>query len=166
MSGPQAPDRSALTITINSVVAAEMLAISQTQFGQAVAAGWITAQSNGEFRVGDVATGYVRYRLNSFSEERLQREQRLTQLKLARQSLDLAVKRGELGNIAAMEAYFSERVAGLCGKFDGLAARVTRDLPLRRTIQAGVDAIRNEFAAECKREADQARAAITGGKAA
>jgi hypothetical protein len=165
MSGPKSDDPALLTMTVSAATGAELIGVSATVFGMAAAAGYIASQADGRYRIADCTQGYLRYRLDAGQQQKQERDSRLAQLRIASQSLALAVRRGELCNREAMESYFSERVGRLIGKFDSLPARVTRDRSLRGLIQAGVDAIRNEFAAECKRDADDARAAI-GGKAA
>jgi hypothetical protein len=159
MPGP-VQDRSVVETPVTSTVAAEVLGISYVQFSAVARDGWIVAESDGRYLVPAIVKGYLEYRLGSVQQAKLERDAKLSQIKIASQTLALAVKRGELVNAAAIEAHFSERVGRLIGKYDGLAARVTRDRSLRQIIQTGVDAIRNEFAAEERHEAERLRATM------
>jgi hypothetical protein len=133
-------------MTVNSVIASELLSITPTQFGMVVANGFIPAQPDGRYLVRDCVAGYLRYRLDSGQQERRERDSRLAQIKIAERSLHLAERRGQLFNLSASVAFLNELCGELFGMIDGVPAEYSRDLKERKRLAAILDRVRITFA--------------------
>jgi hypothetical protein len=151
-----------LSVVIPQSVAAELIGISVVQFSMAVREGWITMQPDGRYLVRDCVQGYVRYRLDAGQQEKRERDNKLAQIRIAERGLQLAERRGSLMNLQAAMGYLSEQIGSVFQELDGVPARLTRDLELRRRLADILDGIRNKFAADQQREAHRLRAVVEG----
>lgn len=158
MKNEKTADDALLRARVRKTVAARLLGVEKSTVSNLVTKGVLRPEPDATFVLPDLIQSYVQ----SVKDDRrlgvTERDVKLKELRIAERELALSVKRGELRNAAAMDAYFGERAGRLFGMLDGLPARCTRDLALRRIIQAGVDEIRNAFAAECEREAERIKA--------
>jgi hypothetical protein len=165
MSGPQPDDdRAVLTMSVTGQVGAQLVGVSATQFGMAVAAGWIPQQPNGEYLVRDCVQGYLRYRLSAGQEDRRERDAKLGQIRIAEGQLRVAERRAGLMNLLASMQHCAELLRPLWKLLEGVPRRAfPRDQQQQRVLAALFGEIRDTYEAEQQKEAARIKATARKG---
>jgi phage terminase Nu1 subunit (DNA packaging protein) len=127
---------------INTEQAARLLMKSPERVRQLAKDGWITqtgAASDRRYRLLDVVQGYIRFRDDE--ERRTNKsaaQSRITDARSREVELKNAQREGRLIELDEALAVIEAVIGLLRSLLSGLAARVTRDLVLRRTIETAV----------------------------
>ena len=127
---------------LSVVEAALVIDMSQQWVRQLVQQGFITKQPNGKLRKDDIASGYIKWlRDESRRTHKGVSENKVKEARAKEIDLRIAIKQRDLVPLDdAMSAMTS-----LCGSvrqsIDGLPARITRDLGLRRQIEKEVNEV-------------------------
>ncbi|HVV60225.1 MAG TPA: hypothetical protein VHD14_00560 [Pseudolabrys sp.] len=152
-------------MTAKHVTAAELgrhLGLSRVRVGQLAEYGTLKRSPSGRFDQDACRLAYIGFlRAQRRGDGRSPGRGRLDAAKA--KQIEIAIAREERRLIKMDEAlgFVDELVGGLRSDFQGLGARVTRDLPMIRKIDAEVDGIFNRTADKYQAEA----AALRAGKA-
>ena len=133
---------------IATEVACRLLMLSRQRLDQLAKDGWIARHAPGHWRLIDLVQGYIRF---------LRDEGRRTSVHAAdsrvrdARAREIEIRTAErLGQLVAIEEHDTV-VDAICGVFraelSGFAARVTRDLPLRRVIEQEIHGLLERVAA-------------------
>lgn len=143
--------------------AGRLLRLTPRRIQQLVKEGWIKQAARGSFRVVDLVHGYLDFR--DEADRNAQRSTAHAEVQKARaQEINhrMAIKNRDLialdDAIAGLDAVVGEVTA----EFAGLAAKVTRDLVLRREIEREVNGALNRISERLRKASD---ALETGGDA-
>jgi len=148
---------------LSQTEAAGILQVTPAWIRQMINQGYMTLKSNGLIASKDVSAGYIRY----LKDEKRQQARsagvnKVTAARAAEIELRIAMKQRELIPLEDAMLAFSD-LCGFCRQsMDGLAARITRDLALRKLIQKEANAVLQEIST---RSSECARAMATGGDA-
>ncbi len=125
--------------------------------------GVVARADRNSWDLADTIRRIIRYlREDNRRGRRAEAATELARLKARALELRLARENHELIPLAESMATVDSIVGGLVSALSAVPARRTRDLALRRTIEAEINLVRTIAAAECRR---QAEALMTTGKA-
>lgn len=145
---------------ISTEVAARLLMVGVERVRQLAKAGYITIPKRGHTTIVSAVQGYIRFLKETAQKEtKTAAVSRATDARAAEIELRIAERKREL--IPIEDAILAmDLLVGLVNReFDGQAARITRDLTLRRQIEADVHGAKTRIADAL---ADGKRAAQTG----
>ena len=128
-----------MTERINATVLAAHLDLKRTRIRQLVAEGVLRRRSDGTFDVDSSRVAYIRW-LRS-DERRASKSASASRVQDARArqiELENARRDGQLCETAEAIAFVDEVLGPLKGELQGFAARVTRDLELRKKIETEI----------------------------
>jgi hypothetical protein len=135
---------------LTTAAAAELLRLSGERVRR-LTDGWIEKDESGAIRLIDAVHGYIRFiksRPTRSAAETRVREARAREIELR-----TAQRAGELCETEEAVAPVDEIFGGLRSELAGLPAMVTRDLSVRRDIEAGINSILNKTAAKLEEQA-------------
>lgn len=128
--------------------AAKLVMLEERRIQQLAVEGWIQKSERGRYLTVSVVQGYIRYlrdqlknSTGSAAENRV-RDARAAEIEMRNAKTD-----HELVEYSEVEALLDEISGLLKTEFNGFGAQMTRDLTMRRKIEAGVDAIFTRAAA-------------------
>jgi hypothetical protein len=164
-NAPQGPDTGAAGRgqLITSALAARLLMVSPERIRQLSKEGWIEKQGRDQFYLVDVVQGYIRFRNDS--DRRAQKtaaDSRVRDARAREIELRNAVREGRLIEIDEAMSIVETMIGIFRAETSGLAARTTRDLQFRKTIDTAVNDILEriaDVASERGRAVEAARAA-------
>ena len=141
---------------ITAEVAGRLLMITAERVHQLRRAGWIERAGDGHhFRLVDVVQGYIRFRDDA--DRRASKSSADGRVRDAK-ARDIEVRTAERLRDLVPLADAIDAMATVCGRvraeFGGLAARITRDLTLRRQIDRDVNDCLTRIADGCDEEAN------------
>ncbi len=128
--------------TIDVQQAARLLMLDPRRIQQLAAEGYIERAAQGRYRTVSVVQGYIRFLKDSIARsqqnvaENRVRDARAREIELRNAKADHA-----LIDYAEAEGVLDEVAGLLKSEFDGFGARMTRDMTMRRKIEAGIDDI-------------------------
>jgi hypothetical protein len=133
----------------------EFLDLGAERVRQLVKEGWISKDKSGGIRLGDAVRGYVKFlrsrATRSASDSRV-RDARAREIELR-----TAQRAHELCETEEAVALVDEIFGGLRSDLSGLPAMVTRDLEIRRAIEAAINTVLNKTAAKLEEQATSLR---------
>lgn len=134
---------------INTEQAARLLMKSAERVRQLAKEGWITQAGSAQdrrYRLLDVVQGYIRFRDDEDRRtNKSAAHSRITDARSREVELKNAQREGRLIELDEAVAVIEAVIGLLRSLLSGLAARVTRDLSLRRTIETAVNDILNNI---------------------
>jgi hypothetical protein len=156
---PKPPAVGSIDVVISLADAARLIGRSKQWVNTLVRDGWIPRNERGLYRLADVVQGYVRSLLDdkkkgtkSSAQNRLQNARAAQIEQNTARDAHLLIETDEAIGV------LDEIVGGLKADLEGLAAAVTRDLDLRRDIEAKLDDIFRRAAAGLEQRASALRA--------
>jgi hypothetical protein len=155
------------SITLSTKQACVLLKLTQPRLSQLEQSGWIARCAPGRWRLLDLVQGYVSFLKDE--EKRSSKTASLSRVQEARaKEIEMRTARDSAQTIDMSDALalVDDVVGGLKADLDGLPARVTRDLPLRRKIEAELNGILARSADRLDQEGDLAKAGGAAGPAA
>lgn len=129
--------------TLSGQDAAKLLQLESVRRIQQLAAdGYIERAENGRYYTVSVVQGYIRFLKESFAAKGTNAsENRVRDARARKFEIENARAEHDLIEYTEAEAVVLELAGLLKSEFDGFGARMTRDLPMRRKIEAGIDEI-------------------------
>jgi phage terminase Nu1 subunit (DNA packaging protein) len=135
---------------VNTEEAARVIMKDHERVRQLAKAGWIAQEGkprDRRYRLLDVVQGYIRFRDDEDKRTtKVAAHSRITDARSREVELKNAQREGRLIDLDEVLAAIAEIVGMLRLQFSGLAARVTRDLQFRRTIETAVNDILDHIA--------------------
>lgn len=148
-----APNWRAIVLTTDEAGAA--VKIGGERIRQLTKAGWIRKSGQNSYLLGNVIDGFLAYRDDLSAKAAADTEQsRLAKSRRAEIELRIAREKGQLTETAEAVAFVDEALGTLKSEFDGMPARVTRDLEFRNKIEAEIDDAFRRAAERAKQAAD------------
>lgn len=150
-----------MDMEISASEAAELLGVTPRWVQMLSDEGYIEKVARGRYRLESVVKGYGRH-LTEKAKARQQSEsaRRVANARAADLEQKTAIRNRELIELDESLAAIDEIAGLLKSGFDGLPAQVTRDIQLRRTLEAAIDAI---FSDASKRALEIANSLSTSG---
>lgn len=132
---------------------AALLGVSERRVRQIAAALKIEPAVRGQFPVAKI----VRAALHIAGRQReptaiTEAKARATNARAEQMEMRLAQSRRELVSVDDFHFVFDAMMAALVAELNALPARVTRDVQMRRVLEADIDAMRNRLAAAMRRK--------------
>lgn len=142
------PSPRAGTITLEQV--ARLLMISRERVRQLVAAGYIPKPNRNAYPIVGAVQGYIRAKEDELRRARdAAGENGLRSARQAEIEMRMAERRRDLVRRDEADAAMDIVVGQINEEFGGFAARVTRDVAMRRQIETALDATLNRIADKC-----------------
>lgn len=129
--------------TISAKEAAALLGLeSERRVQQLAAEGYFQRQGTGRYITVTVVQGYIRFLKEQIERNRQSAGQARVSDQRAR-SLEIANAKADhsLIELSEAEAVIDEIAGLLLSEFKGFGSAMTRDIPMRRKIEAGIDGI-------------------------
>lgn len=128
---------------ISGKQAAELLMLGSVRRVQQLAdEGYIPKAARGQYRRTDVVHGYIKFLKDGLRERQTNTHTNRVQDARAREiEIRNAKASHELIEYTESEAVLLEVAGMLKAEFSGFGARITRDMPMRRKIESGIDEI-------------------------
>lgn len=128
-------------------VAARLLMISAERVRQLSKAGYITIPKRGHTTIVSAVQGYIRFlKEDARKETKTAAASRVTDARTSEIELRIAERKRELIPLEDAMLAMDLLVGAVNKEFDGQAARVTRDIKLRRLIEADVHGAKTRIA--------------------
>jgi hypothetical protein len=128
--------------TISAAVAAKLIGVTPQWLTTLERGGYITKVSRGQYNLVNVVQGYIKYlKDEDRSSKKTAGDTRLKDMRAAEVEQRMMERQNTL-KIAALEAamaIFDEAAGGLKADLLSIPARVTKDIPLRRRIEAEIN---------------------------
>lgn len=135
------------TDMVSAAQAAKMIMVTPQWLRQLAAQGYIPVAEKGQYPLAAVIQGYVKFLKDD--ERRSSKSataSRMQDAKTAEIEMRLAEKRRELISVEDAQAAVDIIVGKVRAEFSGLPARATRDMSLRRVLEAETNASLNRVA--------------------
>lgn len=127
--------------TISTAAAGRLILIHAERVRQLTKQGWIKAVARNRYRTVDVVHGYINYlRDEQRRAAKSASASRVQDMRAREIELRMAEKQRELIPTEEAIAFVSDALGKLRAGMIGLPANITRDVELRRKIEAGIDA--------------------------
>lgn len=128
--------------TISGAEAAQLLMLDIRRVQQLAADGYIERAMHGRYRTVSVVQGYIRFlKQGAANTQANVAENRVRSARAREIELRNARADHQLIEFAEAEAFVDEFAGMLKTEFDGFGAQMTRDMAMRRKIEAGIDGI-------------------------
>ncbi len=120
--------------------ACKLLMLSNERIRQLVKSGYIQQESRGKYNLVGVVQGYIRFLKDEERRStRVSSESRVRDARAQEIEMRIAEKNRDLVPLEDATAAIDLVVGKVRKEFSGLPARVTRDIPLRRKVEAEVN---------------------------
>ena len=148
---------------ISQTEAAGVLQVTPAWIRQMIDRGYMTLKGNGLLDAKDVWSGYIRYLKDEKRQsQKSAGETRVAAARASEIELRIAQKQRELIPLDDAMLAFSDLCGFVRQSMDGLAARTTRDIAIRKSIEKETDAVLQEIS---DRASERGRALAAGGDA-
>lgn len=135
------------TVMVPAAQAAQMIMVTTQWLRQLAVQGYIPVAEKGRYPLVDVVQGYIKFlKDDDRRSSKSATTSRMQDAKTAEIEMRLAEKRRELIPVDDAQAAIDVIVGKVRAEFSGLPARATRDMTLRRVLEAETNASLNRVA--------------------
>jgi hypothetical protein len=146
-----------MTERVNATVLAAHLDLTKTRIRQLVKEGALSRRTDGTFDLDKSRVGYIKFLRTAARAVKSASASRVQNARARQIEVGNARREGELCEVQEALDFVDEVIGGLKSELQGFAARVTRDLELRKKIDDEIIQILERASARWASEGDKLR---------